>query len=565
MRFFNGRLGQNRKDLTTAGAVIIMNIQPAYPQKFFLYARKSTDVEDKQVLSIEGQLAELREFALKEKLQIIEEFIEKQTAKIPGRPIFNSLLNRVEKGEANGILAWHPDRLARNSVDGGRVIFLLDMGKLQTLKFPAFWFESTPQGKFMLQIAFGQSKYYVDSLSENTKRGLRQKVRRGEYPSLAPIGYLNDVRAKKIVVDQVKGPIIKQIFQMYATGNYTLEALSLFLAQNGIKSRGNKLIKQDRVSYILSDPIYYGHFRFGGEIYSGIHEPIITKKLFDKVKEILLSRSKPWSRCKKIGRVPKAFTGLMRCGECGMMITAEVKKGHTYYRCTKKNLAHKCLQPYTREEEVDRQLSTKLQKISLSESESNEMLGYWKKDNDQAASDSLTFVAQKKEEIKIIDQKLQFILDSYIDQTLDRPDYLKKKADLMGKKKTLEEQVFNQQQRPNTWLEPFKSWILEARDAAKIAGGSNFHEKKVLAGKVFGSNLSLFNQTVRGEGQNVWAALGAAPPSRSMVARTGFEPVICWMRTSCPGPLDERAKKVRLDIISDRFIIPRLRLFSYEK
>src|SRR3989338_7581620 len=150
--------------------------------KYFLYARKSTDVEDKQVLSIESQIVELRAFAAKEGLTIIEELVEKKSAKVPGRKIFNAMLDRIVKGEAQGIVSWHPDRLARNSVDGGRIIYLLDTGQLASLKFPQFWFESTPQGKFMLNIAFGQSKYYVDSLSENVKRGLRQKARRGEFP-----------------------------------------------------------------------------------------------------------------------------------------------------------------------------------------------------------------------------------------------------------------------------------------------------------------------------------------------------------------------------------------------
>ena len=158
--------------------------------KFFLYARKSTDEPDRQILSIEAQIAELKEFAQKEQLNIAQTFIESQTAKEPGRPIFNDMILQIEQGKAEGILSWHPDRLARNSVDGGRIIFLLDTGKIQALKFPTFWFEPTPQGKFMLNIAFGQSKYYVDNLSENVKRGLRQKVRRGEYPGVAPTGYL---------------------------------------------------------------------------------------------------------------------------------------------------------------------------------------------------------------------------------------------------------------------------------------------------------------------------------------------------------------------------------------
>ena len=169
--------------------------------KFFLYARKSTDEPDRQILSIEAQIDELKEFATREQLEIVETFIESQTAKEPGRPIFNNMLSLIEKGKASGILAWHPDRLARNSIDGGKIIYLCDLGKIKELKFPTFWFDATPQGKFMLNIAFGQSKYYVDNLSENVKRGLRQKVRRGEQSGQAPTGYLNDKLNKKIIPD----------------------------------------------------------------------------------------------------------------------------------------------------------------------------------------------------------------------------------------------------------------------------------------------------------------------------------------------------------------------------
>jgi DNA invertase Pin-like site-specific DNA recombinase len=151
-------------------------------QKFFLYARKSTDVEDKQVLSIDAQLTELREYAVREGIEISAEIVEKQSAKTPGRPLFNKMMKEIETFGGN-ILAWNPDRLARNSVDGGQIIYLLDTGKLASLKFPTFWRDNTGQGKFMLNMAFGQSKYYVDSLSENTKRGLRQKVRMGIFPS----------------------------------------------------------------------------------------------------------------------------------------------------------------------------------------------------------------------------------------------------------------------------------------------------------------------------------------------------------------------------------------------
>jgi site-specific DNA recombinase len=139
-------------------------------KKFFIYARKSTDSEDRQVRSIQDQIAELKELAKKENLEVVDVLVEKQTAKKPGRPVFAEMLKRIEAGEATGILAWHPDRLARNSVDGGQIIYLVDTGVIKELKFPTFWFDPTPQGKFMLSIAFGQSKYYIDNLSENIKQ-----------------------------------------------------------------------------------------------------------------------------------------------------------------------------------------------------------------------------------------------------------------------------------------------------------------------------------------------------------------------------------------------------------
>ena len=205
--------------LHQGGHLSFMDRQNQPSQKFFLYARKSTDETDRQVLSIEAQLTEVREYAEKEDLTIVKEFVEKQSAKKPGRSVFNQMLSAIEAGEANGILAWHPDRLARNAVDAGKIIHLLDAGKLETLKFPTFWFGKTPQGLFMLNIAFGQSKYYIDNLSENIKRGIRQKLRKGVYPGYAPLGYLNELRNHTIIKDPENWRKVKKIFEAYATGS----------------------------------------------------------------------------------------------------------------------------------------------------------------------------------------------------------------------------------------------------------------------------------------------------------------------------------------------------------
>src|SRR4030043_748796 len=173
-------------------------------QKYFIYCRKSSEEEERQILSIEAQLQELRDYAKQNSLFVIKEFFESKTAKEPGRPVFNQMLSEIEKGNAGGILAWNPDRLARNSIDGGRIIYLVDTEKIKALKFPTFWFEATPQGKFMLSVAFGQAKYYTDNLRENILRGIRQKLRRGELPAKAPIGYFNEPRLRTIEPDKKK-------------------------------------------------------------------------------------------------------------------------------------------------------------------------------------------------------------------------------------------------------------------------------------------------------------------------------------------------------------------------
>ena len=512
-----------------------MNNNPS--QKFFLYARKSTDVEDKQVLSIEAQITELRAFAKQNNLNIVDTFVEKQSAKIPGRPIFGEMIKRIEKNEADGILAWHPDRLARNSVDGGQIIYLIDCGRIAALKFPQFWFEPTPQGKFMLNIAFGQSKYYVDSLSENTKRGLRQKVRRGEYPSLAPVGYLNDSRVKTVVVDKKRAPIIRQAFELYAEGNHRLEDVSDFLAQNKIVSKSGKKIHITRTTFILSNPFYCGLFRYAGEIHEGKYEPIIAKKLFDKVQEVLKQRGRPRH---KTAIEPQVFRGLLRCGTCGMMITGEyrIKKQkngnkhyYTYYNCTKKRKDFKCGESCIRQEVLDKQISSLLQKVSLRPDWAEKLQIRLEKDKTQSAKSVSAFVQGSQEKIKVIQTKLQRLLDGYLEQDIDREIYRVEKTKLLSEKKSLDEQNIKLEQKQNDWLEPMENWIKVASNLEKIARDSNLFNKKVAAEQVFGSNLRLAAREARGNPQNQWAALCAAhemagqkSESQILERATGIEP-----------------------------------------
>lgn len=238
-------------------------------------------------------------------MEIKEPFIESQTAKIPAGPIFNEMIKRIESGEAGGILAWHPDRLARNSIDGGQIIYLIDTGKITTLKFPTFWFDPTPQGKFMLNIAFSQSKYYIYNLSENVKRGLRQKVRRSEQSGVAITGYLNDKVNHKIIPDPERFPLIRKIFELYATGKYSLKDLRDKMTSLGLISRNGKVFTISDIQMFLKNPFYYGAFYFNGELHQGIHKPAIAKKLFNKCQEIMKAKAHKVKR----GKIDYPFRG----------------------------------------------------------------------------------------------------------------------------------------------------------------------------------------------------------------------------------------------------------------
>ena len=463
--------------------------------KYFLYVRKSTDEEDRQVLSIESQLAELHEFARKENLVIAKEFIESKTAKAPGRPIFNEMISLMEtSNEKVGILAWHPDRLARNSIDGGKIIYLVDTGKIETLKFLTFWFDNTPQGKFMLNIAFGQSKYYIDSLSENVKRGIRQKLRRGEWPGLAPTGYLNDLRTHTIVQDPLRYKGVKKLFLAYAIGEKSLKYLQTLSLSLGLVSRyENKPLAISKIQKLLKNPFYYGVFVHKGEMYQGSHEPIISKQLFDKVQRVMEQRGKPRKTKEKL---PFVFRGVFNCGECGRSITAEKKikksgRTYIYYRCTKKNVI--CHQKYLEEQALVEQINELFQKVVLNDDLKYKFLREWENDHKKAQSEKPS-AQNLKFDLKSLEEKQMRLLDGYLEQTVSEEEYIKAKEKIINSKVEIKEKL-DFGRKGNNWLEPFKEWILSAHQAVRYANTENLEEKRMFLQKI-GSNFQLRRQKV---------------------------------------------------------------------
>ncbi len=442
------------------------------------------------------------------------------------------MLERIEAGEANGILAWMPDRLSRNSIDSGKIIYMLDEHVLLDLKFPHFWFENTPQGKYMLANEFNSSKQYVDNLSVNTKRGLREKVRRGEMPGVAPIGYYNDLKTKTAKVDKRLAPIVREAFELYARGDKRLDEIADFLYVNGIQTRsgkvrgkkttGKKPYHKNRIKRMLENPFYYGHFRYNGEVHEGKHKEIISKRLFDQVQVVLERRGKPHPAKND----PKPLCGLVYCS-CGMMYTAEAhikrqKNGnvhqYVYYRCTRKSKIVRCTEPHIRAEELDRQLSALLQGYTLPSAWADKLRELIHKDEAKEKADYSTVTNALQANIAQLSEKLQRLLDSYLDGDVERELYQDKRAEILGKKKILQEQIEQATLGVSTWVEPMKQWIETAVSICNIAKSDDLAAKKSLCLEIFGSNLKMRQkEVVINDDQflisplkNRWSALRAA-------------------------------------------------------
>ena len=462
--------------------------------KYFLYARKSTEDDDKQVMSIEAQLFELRELARKENLQILEEFTESKSAKTPGRIEFNEMMSKIESMDGVGILAWHPDRLARNSIDGGRVIYAVDTLKIVSLRFPTFWFEPTPQGLFMLQVAFGQSKYYSDNLKQNVERGIRQKLRRGEWLASAPRGYINNPKTRNIEPDPVVARIIVQAYKEYATGKHNFATLSKFLTDLGMVSKHGTPLYKSAVSNLLSNKAYMGLVKHKNEFFPGSFVPIISHDLFEAVQKRLKERARP--RKTKVGH-NFPFTGLFRCGECDSMISAQWAKGrgglYRYYRCTKKK--QNCKQGYLQENLLVFQVKERLKQIALPDEWTDWMLKQtdtWEKEEKFSSGSN---VGQIKEHEREIQQKLDNLITIYLDGDIPKENYLVKKDELLLQKISLTEKIDSARHERNNWVEPLREWILDMKKGAELVSSSDFYEIRDYLKKI-GTNPRMHNKSV---------------------------------------------------------------------
>ncbi|HBB43904.1 MAG TPA: hypothetical protein DCZ83_00715, partial [Candidatus Yonathbacteria bacterium] len=364
----------------------------------------------------------------------------------------------------------------------------------------------------MLSIAFGQSKYYVDNLSENVKRGNRQKLRKGILPNKAPYGYINEPRLRTIEVDPIKSRIVKKAFELFAEGESSIADISRFFQKFGITKYSGKMLHLDTVKRILSNKFYIGIINFGSEIYEGTHKLFLPPELFSKVQKIIKAREHP-----KNNKHNFTFLGLAKCSECGCSITAEVKHkcypktrgnvDYIYYRCTKKK-TH-CGQIYLREELLEQQLRAIVAKSSLPDSWAKLWLERLNKEGTEEKANSENQITKFSSEVQKIDKKLDRLLEGYLDQIVDPQIYQQKKNELVELKIKFKGKMAGISKNGSEWLGLMREFIEVAADAAKIARAKHNGEELSFFAKKVGSDYSLNDRQLFCVYKQGFAALAA--------------------------------------------------------
>jgi DNA invertase Pin-like site-specific DNA recombinase len=511
---------------------------------YFIYCRKSSEAEDRQVLSIESQTRELKEIAAKLNLPVTEILSESKSAKEPGRPVFNQMMQRLYRGEAAGIICWKLDRLARNPVDGGSIIWAIKQNGIKVLT-PAQSYARDDDNIILMYIEFGMAQKYVDDLSKNVKRGLKTKIEKGWYPGVAPVGYLNNTvkisGENNLITDPERFPLIRRMWDLMLTGRHTPPRIRA-IANNewGFRTRptrkmGGKPLCRSAIYQIFTKPFYSGYFEYpqgSGQWYQGKHEPMVTQAEYDRVQVLLGRKGNPRPKA----HLEFAFTGLIRCGECASMVTAEEKRQlicsqcrfkfayrnrdacprcktpiekmtgprflhYTYYHCTKTRDPG-CVQGSVTGKELDRQIDGYLSRIEISAQFKDWALRYLHELHElESASRNVIIQAQQKaytDCLRRIDNllKLKTSPNNADGILLSDDEYGLQRVQLLEEKAALEELLRDAGHRVDQWLRlSEQTFEFACVTRKRFAEGDAATKKEILL--AIGSNLTLKDRILR--------------------------------------------------------------------
>lgn len=451
------------------------------------------------MLSIDSQIRELRALAVREGLQVDQVLTESMSAKAPGRPVFSQLCKRIQEGDVSALVCWKLDRLARNPVDGGTLIWALEQNQIKNIHTPGRSFSNNGDDKFWMQLEFGMAKKYVDDLSDNVKRGIRAKLERGGWPALAPIGYLNDRNNRTVIRDEDRFPIVRRMWDYLLSGNYNVAQIHRLATDFwGLRPRARRNRRGDQfaesaVHTMFANPFYYGMLEYEGELYQGAHGPMVSKSEYDRV-QLLIRRPGR----KRPQRHSFAYTGLIRCGACGASITADrtVNRygyAYVYYRCTRHKPGTKCRQKAIEERQLEAQIDGFLKSMTISNEIKNWALKAVRKlhqeemEKDKTTYRGLTrrYAASKAELSGLVTLRLR--------EMLSDEEFMAKKRELETERAQLKEQLEDGDDRFTKVIERCEEAFEFASTASALFQSGDADQKhSVLRGVAY--NLLLYDK-----------------------------------------------------------------------
>lgn len=500
-------------------------------KKYAIYVRKSTDTEDNQVASIPDQLEVLRDKTRKLNLTIVEVFEESASAKNPGRPVFGKMMERIAKGEINGILAWKLNRLARNQIDGGQITHYLLTSQLKEIVTAERTYLPT-DNVILMAVEFGMATQFSLDLRLDVKRGMTMKAERGLFPGRAPIGYINDPAGKKgyseILPDPANFELVRKCWLLLLEEKIPVQRIYEIATEEwGLKSRDGKTPSRSQFYYLFENPIYYGKFEWADKTYQGAHKAMITEEEFWEAQNIIQNKSKDAPRTKFF-----AFTGFMKCGECGSSITAEEKvknqkngnvHHYTYYRCIKyknKNCTQKCV----REEEIEEQLVAFLESIEIPNDFHVWAMDKLRKENEKETEGNQKLLETAQRSYKRATDTLSNLIDMRAAGDITEEIYLQKRDYWNKQKDIYAEQMDKQQNQLETWLEKADRKLTLAEVAKqKFESLETAQEKKVFVAGI-GSNLFLKDKILIIPKENVLVTIQAGKKALETI-NSSLEPI----------------------------------------
>jgi len=412
-------------------------------QQFYGYIRVSTIRQGVQGVSLQEQRAAIEQYARKNELEIVEWFEERETAAKYGRPVFTRMIKNLQKRKVPGVVIHKIDRSARNLKDWASLGELLDSGI--DVRFAHDGLDMQARGgRLSADIQAVIAADYIRNLREETKKGFYGRLKQGLYPLPAPLGYLDQGAGNPKIADPDMAPIIQEIFRLYATSEYSLDQLVNYLAEKGFKKRDGGKINRCNISRVLHNPFYIGliHIARTKETFAGIHEPLVSKSLFDTVQDILVGKKK-----KGPGRHDFLFRRMFTCQACNRTYIGEKQKGLVYYRC------HICKNNCIRETVFEQKLRTTWGTIKLYPDELEQIAEVMAtmKESPKNADE------KKKQEVKLRQDhcktRLDRLTDAYVDNVIDKDTYLGRKESLLKEMASIREESVNLDDQENNFTQ----------------------------------------------------------------------------------------------------------------